>query len=879
MPTTRDGPEGPDGARSGSVDRKSGVSATADPASPDQASFWAEPIATVLARLGSGPEGLSSAAAEARLATYGPNDAAAVRRPPRWLSFLARLRNPLVLVLLVASLISAFAGDVASFVIVVTIVLLSMILDFMQETRAQDAIEALRRSVAVQATVRRDGRTVSLPVDRLVPGDVVDLIAGDLVPADAKLLRSRDLFVNEALLTGESYPAEKHAADTASTDEAQAVFAGTSVISGTATAVVCRTGHATALGGLAAKLAEKPPATAFQAGVRHFGLLIVRVTILLVLAVLVINVAFHRPVLESLMFALALAVGLTPELLPMVVTVTLSRAAIALARRQVVVKRLAAIHDIGAMDVLCTDKTGTLTEARIALLRVVDGEGQESPLAFTLAHVNSRFETGMQSPLDAAILARDCDEAAGWTKLDEVPFDFERRRVSVLAALDGVPRLIVKGAPEDILRLAERWVAADGTEAALDSATRAGFVDAFAALSAQGLRTLGIASRPMPAGCTQISRTDERALVFAGLAVFLDPPKASAGATVAALHRDGVTLKVLTGDNEQVARHVFDAIGVTVTGVVTGEQLAHLTDEALLGRLRRANLFCRVNPQQKLRVLLALKRLGHVVGYLGDGINDAPALHAADVGISVDGAADVARQAADLILLQQDLSVVHEAVLGGRATVQNVAKYILMGSSSNFGNMFSMAGAALFLPFLPMLPVQVLLNNLLYDVSQLAIPFDRVDKEATARPIHWDNRLIARFMLVFGPVSSVFDFLTFYALITLFGAGEALFHTGWFIESLATQVLVIFAIRTRRSLFRSRPHPLLVAQAAAIVLFAVLLPFTWPGRWFGFVEPPAGFFIYLLAAIAAYLLLVEGVKRVFYHTGPAGHRRHRRRRT
>ena len=835
----------------------------------DDTPFWAEPTASLFARLRSGPAGLAGAEAAARLAVYGPNDAAAVRRQPRWLSFVARLRNPLVLVLLVASLLSALAGDVTSFVIVVVIVLLSMILDFVQETRAQDAITALRRSVAVQATVRRDGGTVSLPVDRLVPGDVIELIAGDLVPADARLLQSRDLFVNEALLTGEPWPAEKQAADpgpagAAPAAAANAVFAGTSVISGTATAMICRTGHATTLGGLAAKLAEKPPATDFQAGVRHFGLLILRLTVLLVLFVLVVNVAFHRPVLESLMFALALAVGLTPELLPMVVTVTLSRAAIDLARRQVVVKRLAAIHDIGAMDVLCTDKTGTLTEARIALLRVVDGDGADSAPAFTLAYVNSRFETGMQSPLDAAILARGGCDIAAWTKLDEVPFDFERRRVSVLAAHDGAPRLIVKGAPEDILRRADRAVSADGTETVLDAAARARFLDAFAALSAQGLRALGIASRRMAPGCTRISVADEAGLAFAGFAVFRDPPKASAGATVAALHRDGVALKVLTGDNEQVARHVFDAIGVTVTGVLSGEQLAHLSDEALLGRLRGVNLFCRVNPQQKLRVLLALKRLGHVVGFLGDGINDAPALHAADVGISVEGAADVARQAADLILLQQDLSVVHEAVLGGRATVRNVAKYILMGSSSNFGNMFSMAGAALVLPFLPMLPVQVLLNNLLYDISQLAIPLDRVDPEATARPVHWDNRLIARFMLVFGPVSSVFDFLTFYALITLFGAGEAAFQTGWFIESLATQVLVIFAIRTRRFLFRSRPHPLLAVLAVAIVLLAVGLPFTPPGRWFGFVAPPAGFFAYLAVAIAAYLLLVEGVKRLFY---------------
>jgi P-type Mg2+ transporter len=845
------------------------TSAHASAAAKAPREFWTGPAAAMLAQLQTSPAGLSSAEAAARLVRYGTNDAASVRRTPRWLGFLARLRNPLVIVLLIASLFSAVTGDVSSFVIVLCIVLLSMVLDFVQESRAQDAIEALRRSVAIHATVRRDGKVVSVPADQVVPGDVVELIAGDLVPADARLLEGRDLFVNEALLTGEPYPAEKHASDAVSAAVSpmaaqNTVFAGTSVISGTATALICRTGHATILGSLAAHLAEKPPATEFAVGIRRFGLMIVRLTMLLVLFVLVVNVVFERPLLESLMFALALAVGLTPEMLPMIVTVTLSRAAIQLAKRQVIVKRLAAIHDIGAMDVLCTDKTGTLTEARIALVRAIDGEGANSAHAFTLAYVNSSFETGMKSPLDEAILTCGGCEISAWTKLDEVPFDFERRRVSILAEHAGERQLIVKGAPEDVLHRAERYVAADGTEAELDDAARARFAVTFAGLSAQGLRALGVASRVVGAEHTHAGVADEVGLVFAGFVAFLDPPKASAGATIAALRRDGIAVKVLTGDNEQVARYVFETIGVTVVDTLTGDQVAHLTDEALLARVQRTNLFCRVSPQQKLRVLMALKRLGHVVGFMGDGINDAPALHAADVGVSVDGAADVAREAADLILLQHDLSVVHDATLAGRATVQNVAKYILMGSSSNFGNMFSMAGAALFLPFLPMLPIQVLLNNLLYDISQIAIPFDRVDPEATMYPTRWHIGLIQRFMLVFGPISSLFDFLTFYTLIALFGAGETLFQTGWFIESLATQVLVIFAIRSRRHLLQSWPHPLLAGMAVAIVLLAVALPFTRPGHWFGFVAPPAVFFVYLVTAVIAYLALVELVKRWFY---------------
>jgi P-type Mg2+ transporter len=831
--------------------------------------FWKEPADKLLVRLATTPAGLATTEVQSRLTTYGPNEAATVKRSPLWLQFLARFRNPLVIILLVASGLSAATGDVASFFIVVTIVTISMTLDFVQEVRAQNAVEALRRSVAVHATVRRDGASRSVPIDRLVSGDIVELIAGDLVPADSRLLESRDLFVNQALLTGEPYPAEKQASNAALGAEnpagaSNAVFAGTSVISGTATILICRTGGKTALGHLATSLAEKPPATAFAVGIHRFGMLIMYFTVLMVLFVLVVNVSFHRPVLESLMFALALAVGLTPELLPMIVTVTLARSALELAKRKVIVKRLSAIHDLGAMNVLCTDKTGTLTEATIKLVRAIDGRGVESERAYAYAYVNSQFESGMKSPLDDAILAAHPFDMTGWRKIDEVPFDFERRRVSVLVEHDAKRRLVVKGAPEDLLRLCGRYEGADGEERLLDAETRRIFEATLDALCAQGFRALGMASRVVDGSHETAAITDENDLIFAGFAVFLDPPKASAGATIQAMAAAGISVKVLTGDNELVTRHVFAEIGVPVTGVLTGDALTHLSDEALIGQLSRVNLFCRVNPQQKHRILLALKRLGHVVGFMGDGINDAPALHAADVGISVDGAADVARAAADLILLEHDLSVVREAVVHGRSTVQNVSKYVLMGSSSNFGNMFSMAGAALFLPFLPMLPIQILLNNLLYDASEIAIPFDRVDPEATARPVKWDVKLIERFMLVFGPVSSVFDFLTFYALLHLFGAGEALFQTGWFLESITTQVLVVFAIRTRRRFFRSRPHGFLVAMALGVVAVAIVFPFLSVGRWFGFVVPPPLFFVFLIGATAAYLALVEITKSLFY---------------
>ena len=833
--------------------------------------IWTEPAGRLLVRLGTTPAGLDTAEVQSRLTTYGPNDAATVKRSPLWLQFLARFRNPLVIILLVASGLSAATGDVASFFIVVTIVTISITLDFVQEVRAQNAVEALRRSVAVQATVRRNGASLSVPIDQLVPGDIVELIAGDLVPADSRLLESRDLFVNQALLTGEPYPAEKQASDAALGAEnpagaSNAVFAGTSVISGTATIVICRTGGKTLLGQLAASLAEKPPATDFAVGIQRFGMLIMRLTVLMVLFVLVVNISFHRPVLESLMFALALAVGLTPELLPMIVTVTLARSAMVLSKRKVIVKRLSAIHDLGAMNVLCTDKTGTLTEATIKLVRAIDGRGAESQRVCAYAYINSQFETGMKSPLDKAILAAHPFDMTGWRKIDEVPFDFERRRVSVLVEHDAKRRLIVKGAPEDLLRLSVRYEGADGEERPLDDETRRTFEATLDALGAQGFRALGIASGVVDMSHETAAITDESDLIFSGFAVFLDPPKVSAGATIQAMAAAGISVRVLTGDNELVTRHVFAEIGIPVTGVLTGDALTHLSNEALIGQLSGVNLFCRVNPQQKHQILLALKRLGHVVGFMGDGINDAPALHAADVGISVDGAADVARAAADLILLEHDLSVVREAVVGGRSAVQNVSKYVLMGSSSNFGNMFSMAGAALFLPFLPMLPIEILLNNLLYDVSEIAIPFDRVDQEATARPVKWDVKLIERFMLVFGPVSSVFDFLTFYALLYLFGAGEALFQTGWFIESITTQVLVVFALRTRRRFFQSRPSGFLVAMALGSVAVAIVLPLLSVGRWFGFVAPPPLFFVFLISATAAYLALVEITKGFFYRS-------------
>ncbi|MCX8071817.1 MAG: magnesium-translocating P-type ATPase [Candidatus Binatia bacterium] len=817
--------------------------------------------------------GLSSHEAEQRLEHYGPNELGAVHRGGPLRQFLSRFSNPLVLVLLFASTLSAAVGDVTGAGIIAVIVLLSVTLDFVQEYRAERAAEALAARVALTAHVLRDGVVRELPFSAIVPGDVVLLAAGDLVPADGELIEARDVFVHQARLTGEPYPVEKQASaalpaaatEELTPDSASAVFLGSSVISGTARLLVLRTGPRTLLGRIAGTLQRPAPPTAFEMGTRQFGLLIMRFTAGLVLFVLLVNLLFERPLLESFLFAVALSVGLTPELLPMIVSVTLARGALRMAREKVIVKRLSAIQDLGAVDVLCTDKTGTLTEAKIRLERHVDIDGNESERVLELAYLNSFFETGLKSPLDEAILEHREINASSWRKIDEVPFDFDRRRVSVLLERDHQRVLVVKGAPEEILRLCAAYEATSGDTLPLDDAHRERAAALFEQLSSEGFRVLGIAWRATEPTRDHAGVSDESELVFAGFAAFLDPPKASAAGAIRALGESGVAVKVLTGDNEAVTRHVCAQLGLPVTGVLTGADIAHLSEEALQARAEECNLFCRLDPMQKNRVLSALKARGHVVAYLGDGINDAPSLHTADVGISVDTAVDVAKHAATLVLLQQDLGVLYAGIREGRRTFGNVMKYIMMATSSNFGNMFSMAGATLFLPFLPMLPMQILLNNLLYDFSEIPLPLDEVDEEDLRQPRRWDMRFVRDFMVRIGPISSIFDFLTFYLLLAWFAANETLFHTGWFVESMATQVLVIFVIRTRRNPFRSRPHPTLAAAAMAVVATAALLPFSPLAPYLGFAPLPPLFFVALAAILFSYLLLVEIAKQRFFH--------------
>ena len=812
------------------------------------------------------------------LRAVGPNrfDTAAPRRVLA--ALIGRFRNPLVLVLLGAAAVSAFTGDVPSFVIITVIVLVSVLLDVVQEHRAENAAERLRNQVALTATALRDGQAVEVPSAEIVPGDIVLLAAGDLVPADSRLIEAHDFYVNEALLTGEPYPAEKEvtpasatAAHAPASDTApdtafpgNLVFMGTSVVSGTANVLVLATGPRAQLGSIAQALQKPPPPTAFALGIRDFGLMIVRFTVVLVLFVLLANLLMHQPLLQSFLFALALAVGLTPELLPMVVSVTLAYGALRLSRKSVIVKRLSAIHDLGSMDVLCSDKTGTLTDAHIMMARQVDLAGHDTDTVIRTALLNAALATGIKSPLDEAILAAGTVDLTAWRKIDEVPFDFERRRVSVLIEGEGRRLLVVKGAPEDVLDLASQYEPLGAPARALDAAARATADATFNALGADGYRVLGVAWREVAPGREHANVADEADLTFAGFLAFQDPPKAGAHDALMALASLGVALKVVTGDNELVTRHVCGELGLAIAGTLSGPELDTLTDEALAGRLAGTTLFCRVTPQQKSRIIRALRTLGHVVGYIGDGINDAPSLHAADIGFSVDTAVDVAKDAACMILLRKDLGVLAEGVREGRRTFANILKYITMGTTSNFGNMFSMAAGVLFLPFLPMLPIQILLNNLLYDLSEMAIPMDRVDNAMLAQPRHWDITLIRKFMWVLGPLSSVFDFLTFGLLLRVFQADEALFHTAWFVESLATQVLVIFIIRTTQPL-RDMPHPLLVLSSLSAFGMAVALPYSPLAPWLGFVPVPASLMGALLLVTVTYLIVVYGVKRLFFN--------------
>ncbi|EIL98436.1 magnesium-translocating P-type ATPase [Rhodanobacter thiooxydans] len=835
---------------------------TASPAARNPAAI---PLAGLFHALASSAEGLSGPEAASRLLRDGPNEARQAGRHGVIATLLSLFANPLVVILLLAAGVSGFLGDWAGAAIIVAIVLLSVTLNFALSYRSQQAANRLREEIAPMATVLRDGRWQERPRRELVVGDVIRLCAGNRVPADARLIDARDLHVQQAALTGESAPAAKESvagADGANgADARQLVFLGTSVVAGTATALVFATGRNTAFGDVAETLSERPPQTEFERGLADFSRLIMRTVVFLLLGVLLAGVVLHRPPLETLLFALALAVGLTPEFMPMITTVTLARGAVRMARRRVIVKHLAAIEDFGSMTVLLSDKTGTLTSSETAVAATVDPFGEASTRTLLLAQLNAAFETGIRSPLDAAILRHATLTTDEYRKLDEIPFDFERRRLCVVLQHGDERLLVVKGAPESVLAACTQYEVG-GMPRPLDDDATARCTRCYEAFGEQGLRVLAVAYRNMPVQ-DRYTVVDETALVLAGFVTFADPVIPGVADCLRALARDGIAVKILTGDNEKVARHVCEEVGIDASQLVTGTQLDGLGEAALGALAERTNVFARVSPAQKHRIVLALKGRNSVVGFLGDGINDAPSLHAADVGISVADAVDVARDAADIVLRERDLGILHAGVIEGRRAFANVMKYLLMGTSSNFGNMFSMAAGTLFLPFLPMLPTQILLNNFLYDLAQTAIPTDNVDEAQLRRPRRWSVAVIRRFMLGVGPISSLYDFATFYVLLHWLHASEAAFHTGWFIESLATQTLVLFVIRTAGHPLRSRPSPALAVGVLAALAIGMVLPWTPLAPRLGMTPLPAAFFVFLLAATATYLLLVELAKRRF----------------
>lgn len=832
-----------------------------------------------LEKLDSSQQGLTTQQAADRLVKYGYNQIAQKRTQSLVMAVITRYANPLVAILLIAATISAFTGNIVSAIIIILMVILSVGLDYLQSHRSLIAMQRLRTRVATTATVMRNQQWLELPYETLVPGDIIHLSAGDLVPADVLLLDSRDLHVQQSALTGESLPVEKQAIALPTpvnpqnlTDVINAAFVGSSVISGIATALVIATGNDTIFAEIAKSISVAPPPTEFEKGISRFGFFISKTILILVIFVFAVGIYLQHGLLESLLFALALAVGLTPEFLPMITTVTLASGAMKMSRHGVIVKNLASIQNLGSMDILCSDKTGTLTSGEMILEQHLDIDGQSSEYVMLLAYLNALFESGVENPittailnkialnpLDVAILKHEHPDVQTYLKIDEIPFDFERRRSSVVVAKTDKKLLISKGAPENLMEISTHYER-DNQCFPLTAIEKAKCHALFDRLSAQGYRVLAVALREIP-DQPIYSANDEKELILIGFLAFLDPPLKDASTTIMSLKKEGVRIKILTGDNELVTRHICEKMGLTDDKIILGHELEHMTEPALAKIAEESPIFARVSPMQKHRIITALRSRGHVVGFLGDGINDAPSLHIADVGISVSNAVDVAKEAATIILLKRHLGVLLHGITEGRTSFGNVIKYLLMGTSSNFGNMFSMAGAVLFLPFLPMLPFQILLNNFLYDLAQITIPTDHVDPSFKRKPQHWDIGIIRRFMLFIGPVSSIFDFLTFFVMLKFFHANEALFHTGWFVESLATQTLVIFVIRTIKRPWKSKPSWPLTLTVLTVVGIAVLLPFSPLANILGFVPLPWGYFLFLLGMTVCYLVLVELIKK------------------
>ncbi len=831
--------------------------------------FWSVPAAELLRQLRSTPEGLSGEDARQRLARRGANLLKPGKTSDPLTLLLSQFKSPIILILLFATGMSFFLHDPVDATIILAIVLASGLLGFWQERGAANAVEKLLAIVQIKATAIRDNAPAEIRVEEIVPGDVVVLNAGDVIPGDGLILDSRDLFVDEATLTGETYPVEKSdapvAAETPLAKRTNALWMGTHVISGTAKAVVVLTGKETELGKVSDRLKLGPQETEFERGVRRFGYLLMEVTLLLVIAIFAANVYLSRPVLDSFLFSLALAVGLTPQLLPAIISINLAHGAKRMAAAKVIVKRLASIENFGSMNILCSDKTGTLTEGTVRLQSAVDVEGAPSERVLFHAYLNASFETGFANPIDEAIRTHRPFDLAGYEKQDEIPYDFLRKRLSILVSRDGAGLMVTKGTVPGVLAVCSSAEAAGG--AVVDITTvREGISRRFEEYSGKGFRTLGIACKSVASG-SRLGKESEAGMTFLGFLVLFDPPKPGIAGTIGLLKGLGVSMKIITGDNSLVASNVIQQVGFQHPRILAGPELHGMSDDALLKRAAEVDVFAEVEPNQKERIILALKKAGNVVGYVGDGINDASALHSADVGISVDSAVDVAKEAADIVLLEKDLGVLVQGVREGRTTFANTLKYVSMATSANFGNMFSMAGASLFLPFLPLLPKQILLTNLMTDFPEMTIATDAVDGDMVARPRRWDIGAIRKFMVTFGILSSVFDYLTFGLLVFVLHSTPEQFRTGWFLESVVSASLIVLVIRSRKPFFRSRPGKYLVVATFLVVAATLALPFTPVARLFDFRPLAISFVILLGGIVALYIIATEITKKLFY--GPA----------
>ena len=819
----------------------------------DMVSQFNRGCAIIAVMKGSG--GLSSREARRRLVEYGHNNISDTKKLSGAAAFLARFRNPLVVILLMAAILSFFMNEVASGAIILGIVLISTTLDFLNTYRSEKAAAALQKSVCVTAKVLRDRKVKSIALSDIVPGDVIELTAGSLIPADGKVIITTDLSVDESALTGESYPVLKAVDDV--------VYMGSNVSSGSGRMLVTTTGKATEFAHVAASINRNQP-TEFDIEIAKLSSMLARITCGLVVFILAVNIAFHRDAMSSLLFGIALAVGMTPELLPLIITINLTKGSLRMAKKGVIVKKLSSMQNFGSMDILCTDKTGTLTENKISVARTQDYNRTESQRTLTLAAVACKFSTSYESPLDLAVLNFQKYNLSVYRKKQEIPFDFQRKRESVVAHTESGNLLITKGAADTMLDIVKHYRDQNGVVRRLSPAGLEHLRGDYTALSQEGYRVLMIASKVVPDD-GHYTPADEQSMTFEGYIAFIDPPKSTAAKSLRNLQANNIEIKIITGDDPLVSQKVASELGLNIKGVLTGDQIKKLNHIQLERRAEKTTIFARVNPSQKLAVIEALRRRGHVVGYIGDGINDAPSLRAADIGISVNNAVDVAKDTADMILLGKSLGYLNDGVVEGRRTFANTMKYLQMSLSSNFGNMFSMAGASLFLPFLPMTAPQILFNNILYDTSQFAIPTDNVDPDQLNQPRRMNIRSLKRYMWTFGVVSSVFDFITFGVLMLIFNTTAAEFQTGWFIESLLTQTLVVFVIRTRKlPIINSRPSGVLTASVLAVLTVAMATIFSSVGRYFGFAAPSLGIAIAVGLIVFAYLLVVEGVKHLFY---------------